>query len=135
MLRSDADLRALRKTIEEFLPEEIKAASPSISVNGTVSSEERCIKNALNEFFATASKNTESKSVKCLTTFYLTLLVRWRKFLNVTGRKTLKNLFMTYHVTNFDRYPISSVVVRFFSSLRNYFVSSLIKLYFYLGGR
>lgn len=80
MLRSGADLRALRKTIEEFLPEEIKAASPSISVNGTVSSEERCIKNALNEFFATASKNTESKSVKCPTTFDLTLLVRWRIF-------------------------------------------------------
>lgn len=79
-MRSGADLRALRKTIEEFLPEGIKAASPSISVNGTVSSEERCIKNALNEFFATASKNTESKSVKCLTTFDLTLFSSLENF-------------------------------------------------------
>ena len=107
---------------------------PLVLASMELSSEERCIKNALNEFFATASKNTESKSVKCLTTFDLTLLVRWRIFECYRSQDT-KNLFMTYHVTNFDRYPISSVVVRFFSSLRNYFVSSLIKLYFYLGGR
>ena len=41
--------------MKKILPGENKAISPNISVNGSVTSDKRCIANAFNKFFASAA--------------------------------------------------------------------------------
>ena len=52
---SGGDPKTFWKTMKKILPGENKAISPNISVNGSVTSDKRCIANAFNKFFASAA--------------------------------------------------------------------------------
>ena len=52
---SGGDPRTFWKTMTKILPGEKKATSPNMSVNGSVTSDKRCIANAFNKFFASAA--------------------------------------------------------------------------------
>ena len=52
---SGGDHRSFWKTMKKILPGEKKSTSPSIRVNGTLSSDKRCIASAFNTFFASAA--------------------------------------------------------------------------------
>ena len=52
---SGGDPKTFWKTMKKILPGEKRATSPNISVNGSVTSDKRCIANAFNKFFASAA--------------------------------------------------------------------------------
>ena len=52
---SGGDPKTFWKTIKKILQGEKRATSPNISVNGSVTSDKRCIANAFNTFFASAA--------------------------------------------------------------------------------
>ena len=55
LLMSGGDPRTFWKTMTKILPGEKKATSPNMSVNGSVTSDKRCIANAFNKVFASAA--------------------------------------------------------------------------------
>lgn len=52
---SGGDPKTFWKTMKKVLPGEKRATSPNVSVNGSVTSDKRCIANAFKKFFASAA--------------------------------------------------------------------------------